>query len=348
MVAQIIATFLVIFGHSYPFETSFPRWLYDLRTFIYAFHMPLFIWISGYLLIYTNQVEGNHIRFIKKRFLRLLVPYVVLSLIAIVPKHLLASLLNRGFDFNFHSFIEAFLVPRQNVWGHFWFLPMIFLMGVFGFAVDRLFFLLQSKRTRNNAPSLSIRKWGWFIVSLILFSLYLWSEDVPLSGWFSISDIVRFGWVFAFGCFCASLNVNLSFKRSANLILFFSCLAGALFLFLFPFFPLGGYLKFALIAVLMIFCILALSNLLALHFVPDRFSLLSNTFAIFLLSWPCQAVSNVFTERIFHAPYVWIMSSQLFWGVVGPILLLALFRFLEVKFHLNWFSRALGSNLQNK
>lgn len=67
LLIQIVATYLVILGHSYPFVTPLPEWLIQTQIFIYCFHMPLFVWISGYLLIYTRQTVRNTAQaFIKK------------------------------------------------------------------------------------------------------------------------------------------------------------------------------------------------------------------------------------------------------------------------------------------
>ena len=47
-----------------------------VRYFIYSFHMPLFIGISGYLFNF-NSLNNNPKVFIKKLFGRILIPYIL-------------------------------------------------------------------------------------------------------------------------------------------------------------------------------------------------------------------------------------------------------------------------------
>ncbi len=162
LLIQIVATCLVIFGHSYPFTVDVPLWLNQTLLFIYIFHMPLFVWISGYLLIYTQQTgRYGASGFVRKRFLKLLIPYFALSVIALLPKYVLQPFLNDSVSLDCYSLLRIFFVPRENVWGHFWFLPMIFALGVMGFSLDKLF------------GSYKIRKYGWGITVCVFFTGYV-------------------------------------------------------------------------------------------------------------------------------------------------------------------------------
>lgn len=196
LLIQIVATYLVVLGHSYPFVTEVPLWIIDIRTFIYCFHMPLFVWISGYLLVYSQQSsKATTAKYAKKRFLKLLVPYIVLSLIAIVPKFFMQSFLNDSVNFDVMSVMRMFLVPRENVWGHFWFLPMIFLLGLIGFGFDKFFRYINQQRL------------GWFIITLIAFLIYCIINQKHFCEWLGIDDLISFGWVFALGAYCANFNI---------------------------------------------------------------------------------------------------------------------------------------------
>lgn len=144
---QLVGCLLVIFGHSYPFVTDVPKQIIDVRTFIYCFHMPLFVWCSGYLLVKTGQSERyGFSQYALRRAKKLLIPYIAFSLVGLVPKIAFSGLLNDKLDLDFLGISRAFLVPRENVWGHFWFLPMIFFMGIAGHAIDKICYFLK-KRT---------------------------------------------------------------------------------------------------------------------------------------------------------------------------------------------------------
>ena len=136
--AQIIGCCLVILGHSFPFVTPYPCVLMEGCRFLYTFHMPLFVWCSGFLFAHTMQTRKTFAQYASQRALKLLVPYFLISLIGLVPKILASSVLNDTLNMDAMEIVRAFLVPREGVWGHFWFLPMIYLIGVIGYLLDKM------------------------------------------------------------------------------------------------------------------------------------------------------------------------------------------------------------------
>lgn len=119
-----IGTMLVILGHSHPSDwTLFSGTIFEkVILFIYTFHMPLFFFISGFLFMNSKSLRKlGYKKWIQNKMIRLLTPYVFLSVIAIVPKYYL----------EYHSFVtseylaKAIFVPRVGVWGHFWFIPVL-------------------------------------------------------------------------------------------------------------------------------------------------------------------------------------------------------------------------------
>ena len=128
--ARIIGILLVVFGHSYPLTGEIPKVLDIVRSFIYCFHMPLFVFISAYLVSKTGSIEKYGAKqYIQKRFVKLMVPYFGLSVLGFLPKILMSGFINDEVEFSFTYFIRTLLVPRENVWGHFWFIPMLFVGG---------------------------------------------------------------------------------------------------------------------------------------------------------------------------------------------------------------------------
>lgn len=53
---QAFGILLVVVGHSFYGCPDNP-----IHTWIYSFHMPLFMFISGYLLKYTMSIKGNQL-----------------------------------------------------------------------------------------------------------------------------------------------------------------------------------------------------------------------------------------------------------------------------------------------
>lgn len=336
--AQLIGCVLVILGHSYPFVTEYPEYVRDFRTFLYVFHMPLFVFCSGYLFSYTGQsTKYTFWSFTKNRALRLLVPYVSLSLIGVLPKILFSSVLNDKLGMDGMSLLRAFLVPRENIWGHFWFLPMIFFIGIIFYVVERYLF---------RGKSLSV-KWG--VLFLILCILAVFHRPIPGLQWLGINDICQFAWAYASGCLCFHLfgDIQQHFKASDTTIIVVSCLGIILisviwFLFGRNLPELVGMGVKILIAILMIGSVLLLCLGLEQHSRISRQSLLGQTYQIYILSWPCQLVAEVLLERILHFQWWIIMPVVFATGVFLPLLLLRIIDWFERKTSTRFLSFILG------
>lgn len=200
--AQVIGCVLVIFGHSFPFVTEIPRAVSQSQVFLYAFHMPLFVWCSGFLFAYTRQTEKNGLgAFAGKRAMKILVPYVAMSLVGVVPKVMFSSVLNDSMSLDAYSLVRAFLVPRENIWGHFWFLPMIYLMGVGGYVLESVY-----RKTK-------MRSGLWLATVIVLLAV----SEVKTEGgkWLGVNDILHFGWTYALGVWMALEGVDMM-ERMAN------------------------------------------------------------------------------------------------------------------------------------
>ena len=82
-IAKAICIILVVVGHYIP-ENS-PDWYVLTRAFIYSFHMPLFMFASGFIYMATRKDIGYG-EFVQKKFRRLMIPYFTTSVIVITIK----------------------------------------------------------------------------------------------------------------------------------------------------------------------------------------------------------------------------------------------------------------------
>lgn len=119
-----MAALLVVFGHSHPIHTAYTEWPIK---FVYRFHMPLFFFIAGVLVAYTSH-ERKILIWWKKKISRFLVPYVVLTAAAWVPKVILSRYMNDDMTISLRNLVRMLLIPREGVWGHFWFIPVYLLL----------------------------------------------------------------------------------------------------------------------------------------------------------------------------------------------------------------------------
>lgn len=140
-IARAIAIILVAVGH-FNIEPmpQFYRYLIDV---IYTFHMPLFMFVSGFLCIATMK-KTSYMKFISKKFFRLMVPYFVTSVIIIFIKLLTEKVQPVDHPVTVSDFIEILWLPKA---GYFlWFVYalwwMMVIVPLFNTARKRMVFLL--------------------------------------------------------------------------------------------------------------------------------------------------------------------------------------------------------------
>lgn len=130
---QAYGIILVVVGHSFVgYGENHP-----IAVWIYNFHMPLFFFISGYLLYYSPLMHSKQLSqtkmtgsngFVMKKVKRLLIPYVVISSLAFIPKAYLSRFADRPVELSFDSWWHMLVYPWDNVIIYFWYLPTLFLI----------------------------------------------------------------------------------------------------------------------------------------------------------------------------------------------------------------------------
>lgn len=97
----------------------------------YSFHIPLFMFISGYF--YRESEEVHPFLYIKKKVFRLLVPYLIWNLIyGIIAAVMRAYGFTMGEAISFRTlFIEPFLHGYQFIYNYAsWFVPVLFIVEI--------------------------------------------------------------------------------------------------------------------------------------------------------------------------------------------------------------------------
>ena len=136
-VLKCIAIFLVVIGHcvqrSYVGMDASTEAFYsdELFKFIYGFHMPLFMAISGYFF-YNTIHKYAYKDIIKSRFMRLVVPIAFWHIIWMITD----GFSNQGHGYTILTFLAGFL--KQ-----YWFLWAIFYCSIIVLMVETF---LKSKR----------------------------------------------------------------------------------------------------------------------------------------------------------------------------------------------------------
>ena len=299
--ARIIGILLVVFGHSYPLTGEIPIFFEKLRNFIYCFHMPLFVFVSGYLVVKANSVERyGYQTYLERRFVKLFVPYFGLSILGYLPKVLVSGFIKDEVKFSFGYFIKTLLIPREGVWGHFWFIPMLFAMAVAS--------VIYMKFLRQN------RKMAIFVCILSFALIYM----PDFTRWLGINDIKDYLFWYLCGLIFADTDIiiNHSSLKRAMVCLLSGCVA-------FVVFDMKAYN--AIVAMFMVLGILMICTHIDLGKIKILRIIGNYSFSIFLLSWPAQAVIEVLGNRISNLPFLVNMCMMSLTGISIPLIIVYVF-----------------------
>ncbi len=316
-----IGAFLAVLGHSHPgnwglFDNTI---FYHIIVFIYSFHMPLFFAIAGYLLINSksirNKTYGN---FIKEKAQKLLTPYIVLSVIFMIPK----GFLEFG-DFSFLSFrffAQTLFAPRYNTWGHFWFLPVLFICYLLFSLLAKLVIKLENKK-------------AWFVLAIVFLLCFLmYFFPIPVQ-WLAIKDVCTYAIYmmigFGYGFLKNAFSFNMKTPAKAIVCIFSLIVSVVIYLFAYKI----EWMHFCLSCFMLLFLVL-MAKILKDY--GKRFFLFisKNVFTIYIYSWIFQS----FTEQILlKLDFSWQVVSVMMFavGILLPLFVAFLYKkmsFLNCKF----------------
>lgn len=146
-VAKGMCILLVVMGHilQYNCEGNGARMVFD---FIYSFHMPVFMLLSGYVVSLSRDrvVKENAMVFIKKKFVSLVIPFLVWGLV-VMP------FIVRRDSFSCFSAIAKELALQPDTGA--WFLISLFCIQVY-FLLFCLFANTLKCKTQMNAEVISL------------------------------------------------------------------------------------------------------------------------------------------------------------------------------------------------
>lgn len=307
---QIIGPIFVILGHSLNGIKASGFWYIFSKQFIYLFHMPLFFMISGYLLSRNGwQKNKSYRQFIKNKFIRLIIPYLVWNFIFIYPKKLLQNYISDNVSSNPLMIFKMFLYPRQNIWGHTWFLVALFLLYLLT-PIWKLFFADYNKI-----------KYVFLFAGIILYCLPINTELL------CIGDLNKNVLFFMLGLYLGAMQVDkfLSImKKTQYLWLILSIILSALFLYWYK--PLSAFRFIPCFPVLM--ALLSFSrNVKKLPLNAIKLSKLS--FGIYIMHWPVMIVCRVLLYQILKFNETVTVIIMIFTGYCIPLITIWMLRKIQ-------------------
>lgn len=189
---QIIGILCVVAGHSLE---KYPDGIRGLSTVFYrsmmTFRMPLFMFVSGFLMLFTTNVailsKRTPAAFIGTKLKRLILPFIVLTTVTFVPRALLSGMADDAIPLDFHSFVHAFIEPDNMPIPFFWFIQASFIL------LTTCFIIFYYSGKLNISAKVTV------VILFIIFLAFMYLPyDVPQQ--FSIYKIKSLGVYFIAGC----------------------------------------------------------------------------------------------------------------------------------------------------
>src|SRR5659263_104057 len=119
-IMRSLSILFIVLGHSAIYNQATPEWYVAFKKIIYTFHVPTFLFLSGFLLIYTNTAKFNFLKFYKSKLHRLLVPSIILLVVAYVVRAFLSNYKETDSVFSVSNFMVSFfyhgLLPIEFYW----------------------------------------------------------------------------------------------------------------------------------------------------------------------------------------------------------------------------------------
>lgn len=140
-IAKALCIVLVVIGHYYP--DTHPMWYEEMRSVIYTFHMPLFMFTSGYIYMATKKKE-TYADFIWRKVKRLMIPYITVSTIIVTIKLCTQDRVYVENPVTTLSYLKIFYLPEAGyflwfIWALWW---MFILIPLFRSPLSRLGLLI--------------------------------------------------------------------------------------------------------------------------------------------------------------------------------------------------------------
>ena len=132
-----IAICLVVVGHSLPTKLieENVHSVIVVRNIIYSFHMPLFMFISGFLFVKyslsNTDKYHNEISFIISKFKLLIIPYIALQLLGFLLKGFVNDYSYGHYEFSLIYYLNGLVNPADSSVPMYWFLLTLFIIFLF-------------------------------------------------------------------------------------------------------------------------------------------------------------------------------------------------------------------------
>lgn len=192
--AKGLGIFLVVLGHlvlkKYPEGNA---WFETLHDVIYKFHMPFFMYVSGFIMYYTfPEIKSfpEYASYVRKRFVRLMPAFFLFAIAIAVGKAVFASFIQvDNVPGNFLlSIVKIAIDPIRSHAGSLWYIYVLFIYYMIFPALLKLF--------RQNL--------AWLVAfTLALHFGYIY-HVIPSTKYFALTRVMEYAFVFSVGMWIAA------------------------------------------------------------------------------------------------------------------------------------------------
>lgn len=191
-IAKAICIVLVVIGHFNP--STAPEGWFTAVNVIYTFHMPLFMFVSGFLFSKTYRPQP-YLEFVSRKFKHLMVPYLLTSVFIIGIKLTMQGILPVKNTAQVQDFLTMLYRPSAAV--HLWFIWALMLLYLI-------------------AP-LCRRKYAG--IAFLAFATVLWLLPINLPDIFSLNHFKANAVFFATGLVTGSFELNPKHRKNLSPII---------------------------------------------------------------------------------------------------------------------------------
>ena len=195
-IARGLAIIFIVFSHAIG-ESLHCKVLFK---FLFSFHVVLFFVLSGYTF---NLKEKNPFKFIKNKFLRIMIPYFIWALLFLIPYmlfgHNIGEALGINSSFNLKIQLKNILYGngingalKQNT--SLWFLPALFSTEVL------YYFIIKNIHPKNTPIK-------FILLMFLIIIAYLFDTFFLINLPWGINSAIVIGVFYYFGYLCKELNL---------------------------------------------------------------------------------------------------------------------------------------------
>lgn len=271
--------------------------------------MPLYLSIAGFLFQSSSSFDNEGFGgWLRKKAERLLIPYFFWSLLGFIPHYFFDHGTLHGITFRF--ILHSCVYPRDGVWGHLWFLPMLFITYM-------IFGIIRGLANRKYEKQILV---GIGIISVLFYFFPIRTNFLALS------DVTQMMFFFYFGILINRwMNNNRTSFSKYTVIIILSCALAVIISWLLSNIASNQTVIRLAVSLLMISSCWALAGFATPNKETAFFSRHNLTF--FLFSWFFQAVVMIVCDR-YHLHWFITFTLMFSFGLSGPMIVVFLCRYL--------------------